>query len=117
VSSILNADLHCHSVVSDGTLTPEELAARAAGNGVELWALTDHDEVGGQHRAAAAARANGMRYLTGTEISVTFANETVHIVGLGFDPDDAAMTQGLYDTRGGRGKRAMEMAEGLARVS
>ncbi len=116
MSSILNADLHCHSVVSDGTLTPEELAARAAGNGVELWALTDHDEVGGQHRAAAAARANGMRYLTGTEISVTFANETVHIVGLGFDPDDAAMTQGLYDTRGGRGKRAMEMAEGLARV-
>jgi predicted metal-dependent phosphoesterase TrpH len=116
VSSILNADLHCHSVVSDGTLTPEELAARAAANGVELWALTDHDEVGGQHRAAAAARANGIRYLTGTEISVTFANETVHIVGLGFDPDDAAMTQGLYDTRGGRGKRAQEMAEGLAKV-
>ncbi|MDR6890024.1 MULTISPECIES: 3',5'-nucleoside bisphosphate phosphatase [Variovorax] len=116
MSSILNADLHCHSVVSDGTLTPEELAARAAANGVELWALTDHDEVGGQHRAAAAARANGLRYLTGTEISVTFANETVHIVGLGFDPDDAAMTQGLYDTRGGRGKRAQEMAEGLAKV-
>ncbi|WP_431111005.1 3',5'-nucleoside bisphosphate phosphatase [Variovorax paradoxus] len=116
MSSILNADLHCHSVVSDGTLTPEELAARAAANGVELWALTDHDEVGGQHRAAAAARVNGLRYLTGTEISVTFANETVHIVGLGFDPDDAAMTQGLYDTRGGRGKRAQEMAEGLAKV-
>ena len=116
MSSILNADLHCHSVVSDGTLTPEELAARAAANGVELWALTDHDEVGGQHRAAAAARANGMRYLTGTEISVTFANETVHIVGLGFDPDDASMSQGLYDTRGGRGKRAQEMSEGLAKV-
>ncbi|SEK17084.1 hypothetical protein SAMN05444746_13430 [Variovorax sp. OK212] len=103
-------------MVSDGTLTPEELAARAATNGVELWALTDHDEVGGQHRAAAAARANGMRYLTGTEISVTFANETVHIVGLGFDPDDAAISQGLYDTRGGRGKRAQEMSEGLAKV-
>lgn len=116
MSSILNADLHCHSVVSDGTLTPEELAARAATNGVELWALTDHDEVGGQHRAAAAARANGMRYLTGTEISVTFANETVHIVGLGFDPDDVAISQGLYDTRGGRGKRAQEMSEGLAKV-
>jgi predicted metal-dependent phosphoesterase TrpH len=116
VSSILNADLHCHSVVSDGTLTPEELAARAAANGVELWALTDHDEIGGQHRAAAAARAQGMKYLTGTEISVTFADETVHIVGLGFDPDDAAMSEGLYDTRGGRGKRAMEMSEGLARV-
>ena len=116
MSSILNADLHCHSVVSDGTLTPKELAVRAASNGVDLWALTDHDEIGGQHRAAAAARENGMRYLTGTEISVTFTGETVHIVGLGFDPDDAAMTQGLYDTRGGRGKRAQEMSEGLAKV-
>lgn len=116
MSSILNADLHCHSVVSDGTLTPEQLAERAARNGVELWALTDHDEIGGLHRAAAAARANGMKYLTGTEISVTFANETVHIVGLGFDADDAAMTEGLYDTRGGRGKRAREMSDGLAAI-
>ena len=65
--SILNADLHCHSVVSDGTLTPEQLAQRAHANGVELWALTDHDEVGGQHRALAAARAQGMKYLTGTK--------------------------------------------------
>jgi 3',5'-nucleoside bisphosphate phosphatase len=116
VASILNADLHCHSVVSDGTLTPEALAARAGANGVELWALTDHDEIGGQQRAAAAARSNGLRYLTGTEISVTFAGETVHIVGLGFDADDAAMLQGLRDTRGGRSQRAMEMSDGLARV-
>jgi len=114
--SILNADLHCHSVVSDGTMIPEDLAARAAANGVELWALTDHDEIGGQHRAAAAARQHGMKYLSGTEISVTFANVTVHIVGLGFDPDDAAMRQGLADTRGGRGARAMEMADQLAKV-
>ncbi|HET6827855.1 MAG TPA: 3',5'-nucleoside bisphosphate phosphatase [Ramlibacter sp.] len=114
--AILNADLHCHSVVSDGTLTPEELAARAAANGVELWALTDHDEIGGQHRAAAAAKAHGMKYLTGTEISVTFAGETVHIVGLGFDPDDDRMLQGLSDTRGGRAERAKEIADGLAQV-
>jgi len=114
--SILNADLHCHSVVSDGTLTPEALAARAAANGVELWALTDHDEIGGQHRALAAAKSNGMKYLTGTEISVTFAGETVHIVGLGFDPDDAEMVRGLNETRGGRSSRAREMAEGLAQV-
>ena len=113
---ILNADLHCHSVVSDGTLSPEELAARAAANGVELWALTDHDEVGGQHRAAAAARAQGMKYLTGTEISVTFAGETVHIVGLGFDPDDSSMRAGLNQTRGGRDARAREIAGQLALV-
>ena len=114
--NILNADLHCHSVISDGTLTPEALAARAKANGVELWALTDHDETGGVERAAAAARAQGLHYLTGAEISVTFAGETVHIVGLGFDADNAALKEGLHRTRGGREQRAMEMAEGLARV-
>jgi predicted metal-dependent phosphoesterase TrpH len=113
---ILNADLHCHSVVSDGTLTPEQLAARAAANGVELWALTDHDEIGGQHRAAAAAKAHGIKYLTGTEISVTFADETVHIVGLGFDANDPEMLRGLMQTRGGRDVRAQEMAGQLAQV-
>ena len=116
VTTYQNADLHCHSVVSDGTLTPEVLAARAKGNGVELWALTDHDEIGGQHRAAKAARAIGLPYLTGVEISVTFADETVHIVGLGFDADDATLAQGLADTRGGREKRAREMSEQLAKV-
>ena len=115
-ANAINADLHCHSVVSDGTLQPEALAARAHANGVRLWALTDHDEIGGQHRAAAAAREHGMRYLTGTEISVTFADETVHIVGLGFDPDDARMKRGLEETRGGREARAREIAAGLAQV-
>ena len=114
--NILNADLHCHSVVSDGTLTPEALAVRAKANGVELWALTDHDEIGGLSRAAAAAKAQALNYLTGAEISVTFAGETVHIVGLGFDADNTALTQGLHDTRGGRSQRAMDMAEGLAKV-
>ena len=112
----MNADLHCHSVVSDGTLTPEDLAQRAHGNGVELWALTYHDEVGGQQRAAAAAHALGMPYLSGTEISVTFIGKTVHIVGLGFDYHDATLRQGLVQTRGGRGQRAMEMAAGLAQI-
>lgn len=111
-----NADLHCHSAVSDGTLQPEELAARAKANGVELWALTDHDEVGGQQRARAAALALGLPYLTGTEISVTFAGTTVHIVGLGFDADDAQLVAGLAATRGGREERAREMAAGLAEV-
>ena len=115
-TSILNADLHCHSVVSDGTLAPEELAARAKSNGVELWALTDHDEVGGQHRAAAAAKDVGLKYLTGTEISVTFAGETVHIVGLGFDASNTDLVDGLKATRGGRTERAMEMSDGLAKV-
>lgn len=112
----LNADLHCHSVVSDGTLTPTALAQRAKANGVELWALTDHDEVGGYHEASAAARALGLPFLSGVEISVTFAGKTVHIVGLGFDANDPRMSQGLSQTRGGREQRAREMAEQLAQV-
>ncbi|MCB1979789.1 MAG: PHP domain-containing protein [Burkholderiaceae bacterium] len=116
MTSYQNADLHCHSVVSDGTLTPELLAARAHANGVDLWALTDHDEVGGQARALAAAQALGMAYISGVEISVTFAGTTVHIVGLGFDPTNPQMVQGLAATRGGRNERARDMAEQLAAV-
>jgi predicted metal-dependent phosphoesterase TrpH len=116
VEPLLNADLHCHSVVSDGTLTPEALAARAKANGVQLWALTDHDEIGGQERAIASAKALDMKYLTGVEISITFAGKTVHIVGLGFDHTNTDLVQGLRNTRGGRAERAKEMSEGLAKV-
>lgn len=113
---LLNADLHCHSVVSDGTLQPETLAQRAQSNGVELWSLTDHDEVDGQQRAAQAAQALGLDYLSGCEISVSFAGVTVHIVGLGFDADDDALRAGLAATRGGRDQRAREMSDALAKV-
>jgi len=116
LSHRLNADLHCHSSVSDGTLEPEALAARAKAGGVELWALTDHDEVGGQQRARDAALRLGLAYLTGCEISVSFAGTTVHIVGLGFDAEDSALREGLAKTRGGREARAREMAAGLAQV-
>jgi len=116
VSHLLNADLHCHSTVSDGTLAPDVVARRAADMGVELWALTDHDEIGGLHTAQEAAHAAGMDFLTGCEISVSFADTTVHIVGLGFDIDDENLRQGLSRTRGGRGERALEMSEELRKV-
>lgn len=111
-----NADLHCHSSLSDGTLEPEALAARAKANGVELWALTDHDVVAGQARARDAALSLGLDYLSGVEISVSFAGRVVHIVGLGFDPSDADLVAGLHATRGGRGERARQMAASLAQV-
>ncbi|MFN7726676.1 MAG: 3',5'-nucleoside bisphosphate phosphatase [Rubrivivax sp.] len=113
---LINADLHSHSNVSDGTLTPEAVAARAQAHGVELWALTDHDELGGQARAREAALDLGLGWLSGTEISVSFAGETVHIVGLGFDIDHPGLVDGLAAVRGGRLQRARLMAEGLAKV-
>ncbi len=115
-NSSLNADLHCHSVVSDGTLTPEQLAERAYENGVRLWALTDHDELGGQERARIAASSLGMDYLSGVEISVTWMGQTIHIVGLGIDASHAGILEGLRRIREGRGNRARQMAEQLLKV-
>ncbi len=112
----LNADLHCHSAVSDGTLSPEELAARARACGVELWSLTDHDEVAGQRRARDAALAAGLPWLAGTEISVSWAGTTVHIVGLGFDIDDAPLADGLAATRSGRDARGREISAAFERI-
>jgi 3',5'-nucleoside bisphosphate phosphatase len=114
--STLNADLHCHSVISDGTLTPEVLAERAKANGVNLWALTDHDELGGQQRAKAAASALNLDYLAGVEISVTWMGQTIHIVGLGIDADHVGIIEGLRRTRDGRGNRAKLMGEQLLKV-
>jgi predicted metal-dependent phosphoesterase TrpH len=114
--SCINADLHCHSVVSDGTLTPEELAQRAHANGVHLWSLTDHDELGGQERARIAARAMGMDYVSGVEISVTWMGQTIHIVGLGIDAAHLGIVEGLRLTRDGRGNRAKLMAQQLLKA-
>ena len=112
----INADLHCHSVVSDGTLTPEELAMRAHQNGVRLWSLTDHDVLGGQARAQDAALNLGMEYVSGVEISISWMGQTVHIVGLGFDPSNVTLQDGLRATRDGREERARQMAAQLAQI-
>jgi len=110
----MNADLHCHSTVSDGQLAPADVARRAQANGVTLWALTDHDELGGQAEARQTAEELGMRYLSGVEISVTWASRTVHIVGLNVDPTCQALIEGLARTRDGRAARAEAIGELLA---
>jgi 3',5'-nucleoside bisphosphate phosphatase len=110
----INADLHSHSTISDGTLNPRAVVERAKAHGVELFALTDHDEIGGLAEAAEAAADAKLRFLPGVEISVTWANQTIHIVGLGIDPSNAALVQGLAHVRSGRMRRAHEMAAGLA---
>lgn len=113
---MLNVDLHCHSNVSDGVLSPAAVAARARAHGVDIWALTDHDEIGGIAEARDAARSLGMRYVTGVEISVSWAAQTVHIVGLQFDETNQDLVRGLAHTRSGRERRAREMAEQLAKA-
>jgi predicted metal-dependent phosphoesterase TrpH len=112
-----NADLHCHSTVSDGLLTPAALVRRAKENGVDLLALTDHDEIGGLAEANAEAQAIGQGFCNGVEISVSWGDDqTVHVVGLGFDAGYAPLMDGLAKVRGGRDSRAQRMAAELDKV-
>jgi len=112
----VRADLHSHSNVSDGVLPPAELVARAFAQGVELYALTDHDEIAGLADAESAARQLGLPFVAGVEISVTWGSTTIHIVGLGVDFRDGRLERRLQDVRSGRIHRAQEMAEQLARA-
>lgn len=111
-----NFDFHCHSVVSDGLLPPEELARRAAANGVDFWALTDHDDIGGLEIAAATAAECGMAFVPGVEISIEWCGIPIHIVGLGFDPAGPVLRDGLESLRSGRIERARRMSDALAAI-
>ena len=116
-TTALNADLHTHSTVSDGLLTPRALVERAARNGVELLALTDHDEIGGLVEAANAAAELGVGFTSGVEISVSWGDDlTIHIVGLGFDHQAAVICDGLERVRSGRDQRAERIGAELDKV-
>ncbi len=112
----MNVDLHCHSSVSDGTLAPQTVARRAADHGVDVWALTDHDEISGQAAAHEAANSLGLTYVGGVEISVTWAHETVHILGLHIDYRNQVLHEGLVQTRRCRTDRARAIGRELETV-
>lgn len=109
-------DLHSHSTVSDGTYTPTELVRYAAAQGVEVMALTDHDDLGGLEEARAAAGEQGIRLVNGVEISVSWNGRTIHIVGLRVDPGHAELQAGLENIRAGRLTRAAAIAAELDKV-
>lgn len=111
-----NIDFHCHSEFSDGLHSPREVLRFAAENGVDVLALTDHDNLGGLADARQAANELGVRFVDGVEISVTWSGKTLHIVGIDIDPSEPRLRAGLETIRSGRLKRAEKMAESLARV-
>ena len=112
---MLDYDLHCHSTISDGLLSPTELVARASERGVKFLALTDHDDISGLAEAAMAAARHGMQFINGVEISVTWRSYTLHIIGLHINPAYKPLIEGLQNIRSGRGARAELIAESLAR--
>ena len=109
-------DLHCHSTVSDGVLTPSDLVNHAAKKGVRVLALTDHDDVAGLDEAREIAQQHGMRFINGVEISVTWRRRTLHIVGLKINPEYPPLVNGLAEIRAGRHTRAERMAESLEKI-
>lgn len=97
-------------------LPPEAVAKRAAAGGVDLWALTDHDDLGGIGAARAAAGEAGIGFVSGVEISIEWRGTPIHVVGLGFDADDAALRGGLDALRQGRLERARRIGDELAAI-
>jgi len=109
----LEYDLHSHSRASDGTLTPTELVRRAHAQGVGALALTDHDVTDGLAEARREAQTLGLALVPGVEVSVTWAHQTVHIVGLNIDPDEPALAAGLGRLQEFRQWRCEEIARRL----
>jgi 3',5'-nucleoside bisphosphate phosphatase len=107
-------DLHCHSTLSDGLLTPSQVVRRAAERGVDVLALTDHDEVAGLAEARVAAREAGVQFVAGSELSVSWQDSTVHVVALGIDAENAMLVRGLEHVRTSRDARAQRIGESLA---
>ncbi|MBX3615645.1 3',5'-nucleoside bisphosphate phosphatase [Nitrosomonas sp.] len=113
---MLNIDLHCHSSISDGVLTPTQLVERAAQRGVATLALTDHDDIAGLAEARQIAETKSITFINGVEISVSWRGRTIHIVGLDIDPDYAPLVEGLAQVRTGRAQRAKNIAAELEKI-
>ena len=112
----LIADLHCHSIASDGTLPPAEVVARAAGNNVDILSLTDHDTTAGLDEAYRSAEENNIRLISGVELSTTWQGKLLHIVGLNIDPEHPPLKQGISMLKAMREQRAIEMGRRLQKA-
>lgn len=110
----MRADLHTHSVASDGTDTPAELVAAAARAGLDVVALTDHDTTHGWAEAAAAAVRHGIALVRGAELSCRAGGVSVHLLAYLHDPDDAALLAEAAEIRASRTGRARAMVDRIA---
>ncbi|MGI5869891.1 MAG: PHP domain-containing protein [Kiritimatiellia bacterium] len=109
-------DLHIHSTFSDGTFTPEELVELGTDAGLSAMALTDHDTAAGVPRFLAAAKAKGMRAVSGVELSVDVPGVAVHILAYGCDPGHAPLGEALAKIRDARHRRNVEIIARLVRL-
>lgn len=106
-------DLHCHSLASDGALSPTELVQRAQEQGVTSLALTDHDTIAGLAEAQTAALTSGIQLIPGIEFSTTWQNKCLHIIGLGINPDFPPLREATVNLQAMRMERAEKIADKL----
>lgn len=109
----MRIDLHTHSNRSDGTDTPTELIENAKAAGLDVVALTDHDHTSGWDEAQVAADRVGIRLVRGIEISTKLAHRSIHLLGYGFDPNDADLNAELDRVLDGRGNRLPRLLDRL----
>ena len=106
-------DLHTHTFVSDGTLSPTQLVEQAAAAGLAAIAITDHDHVGALVEAREAGARHGVEVVTGIELSATHALGEVHVLGYLFDEQNAPLLDKLAQLREVRAARGMRIVEKL----
>lgn len=111
-----NFDLHNHSTCSDGLLSPTQLIELATRTGVDAIALTDHDNTDGLAEAVEAAQRGGIGFVPGVEVSVSWGDTTLHVVGLNIDPSAQGLVEGLESIRVGRLARAKKIGEALGKI-
>jgi PAS domain S-box-containing protein len=92
-------DFHCHSTLSDGTLTPEALAEALAAEGISFAALTDHDTMEGSARFREALARKGVGCVEGVEITAASRHGEIHILGYGVDPANPPLREALASSR------------------
>ena len=106
-------DFHTHSSASDGDLAPRVLLERAIAAGVTAMAITDHDSIAG-YQAVQSSTGSSIQLISGVEMSCVWGATTIHVVGLGFDPQSPVMDSALDALHNARRERSVTIAERLA---
>lgn len=111
----MKVDFHLHTTASDGALSPAQLVALAASQGLEVIAITDHDSVEGIEEALEAARPYpGLTIIPGVEVSTDIPGDEVHILGYFVDHRSPNLQAALAQQRAYRLERAQKMVDKLA---
>ena len=111
------ADLHLHSLFSDGTFTPEEIASRAKASGLATISLTDHDTVEGCARLSEACAALEIEFISGTELTTEHGGHELHLLGYFVDIQNERLLTEISKSQIVRQNRIREMVAELNKLN